>query len=471
MYKSKLIRLYQTLDDSEIRQLKKWIKSPIHNKHNDVQVLFEYLLSRKGISSITTDRERVYQYLYPNKKMNMPRLRHVMSFATDVLENFIRYIEYVSDKKNGEILLLRSFRKRDLRKDAEKQELALLDGLENETIQNEEYYWTKYQLELESFRLQTDTDQPTSTNFHLQEVMNSSSLVFVLSILRYACISITHQNLFKTKYDIPFIDAILLEIEAGNYASIHSIQFYHACYMALTKPEVDDNYKRLKQYIVQYPDILPADEFRELYEMAINYCIKRLNKGNRYYIEEAFDLYMNGIDHEVLLENGYLSHIAYKNTVAIGLHLEKFEEVKALIPRGKDLLHLEYQESYVHYNTANFYFATKDYDKAIQLLISMEYDDLFMTIGAKLLLLKIYVTEESFDLLESFLHSFAQFVRRKSELSSTHKQSFLDTIRLTQKVVDAYTKKQKAALIEEITATNPLPEKRWLLERLGVVST
>jgi hypothetical protein len=470
MYKSKLIRLYRTLDDAEIRQLKKWIKSPIHNKHNDVQILFEFIFTRKGISSITTDRERVYQHLYPNKKMNMPRLRHVMSFATDVLENFIRYIEYVSDKKSSEILLLRSFRKRDLRKDAEKQEEALLNGLETETIQNEDYYWTKYQLELELFRLQTDTDQPTSTNFHLQEVMNSSSVVFVLSILRYACISITHQNLFKTKYEIPFIEAILLAIEAGNYATIHSIQFYHACYMALTKPEEDDNYKRLKHYIVQYPDILPEDEFRELYEMALNYCIKRLNKGNIYYIEEAFDLYMNGIDNEVLLENGYLSYIAYKNTVAIGLHLEKFDAVKDFIPRGEVLLHLEHRESYVHYNTANFYFATKDYDKAIELLSSIEYDDLFMTIGAKLLLLKIYAIKENFDLFESFLHSFAQFVRRKSALSSTHKQSFLNTIRFAQKVVYAYTKEQKSALIEEITATNPLPEKRWLLEQLGVAS-
>jgi len=466
MHKSKLIRLYQTLDDAEIRQLKKWTKSPIHNKHSDVQLLFEFIFSRKGISPITTDRERVYQYLYPNKKMNMPRLRHVMSFATDVLEDFIRYIEYVSDKKNGDIFLLRSFRKRDLRKDAAKQEHTLLNTLKTEAIQNEDYYWTKYQLELESFRLQTDTDQPTSTNFHLQEVMNSSSVVFVLSILRYACISITHQNLFKTKYEIPFIEAILLAIEAGNYASIYSIQFYHACYMALTKPEVDDNYEQLKHYITKHPDILPKDEFRELYEMAINYCIKRLNKGNRYYLEEAFELYMNGINKEVLIENGYLSQIAYKNTVAIGLHLEKFEEVKALIPRGKDLLHLEHRESYVHYNTAHFYFATKDYDKAIQLLSAMEYDDLFMTIGAKLLLLKIYALEENFDLLESFLHSFAQFVRRKSALSSTHKQSFLNTIRFTQKIVYAYTKEQKNALIEEITATNPLPEKRWLLEQL-----
>lgn len=464
MYKSKLIRLYQTLSDAEIRQFKKWVKSPIHNKHKDVQLLFDYLFSRQGISEVTTHRERVFQFLYPKEKINMPRLRHVMSFATDVLENFIRYIEHISDYKNGEILLLRGFRKRNLKKDAERQEHQLLKILEKETIQNEDYYRIKYQLELEFFSLQMSGNQPVSNN--LQEVMNSSSLVFVLSMLRYACNSITHQNLFKTKYQIPFLDEILASIEAGNYANINSIQLYYACYMALTEPESDSSYERLKNYIVEYPNILPSNEFREVYGIAVNYCIKRLNKGNRYYIEEAFKLYMNGINNELLLENGYLSHFAYKNVVALGLHLEKFDEIKTFIPKGERLLHPEYRESYIHYNTANYYFATKDYENAIRLLISMEYDDLFMAIGAKLLLLKIYVIEESFDLLESFLHSFAQFVRRKSALSATHKQSFLNTIRLTQKVVHAYTKEQKKNLIEEIKETNPLPEKRWLLEQL-----
>lgn len=464
MHKSKLIRLYQTLNDVEIRQFKKWVKSPIHNKHKDVQRLFDYLFSRQGISVVTTHRERVFQFLYPKEKMNMARLRHVMSFATDVLEDFIRYIEHVSDYKNGEILLLRGLRKRDLRKDAEKQEEKIHKAFDKEAIQNEDYYRLKYQLELELFRIQTIGNQPTSVN--LQEVMDSSSLVFVLSMLRYACVSHTHQNLFKTKYHVPFLDPILVSIEQGNYADINSIQLYYASYMALTQPESDSSYERLKKYLVDYPNILSPNEFREVYGIAVNYCIKRLNKGNPYYIEEAFRLYMNGIENEVLLENGYLSHFAYKNIVAIGLHLEKFEAIKTFIPRGEQLLHPEHRESYIHYNTANFYFATKDYENAVRLLISMEYDDLFMTIGAKLLLLKIYVIEESFDLLESFLHSFAQFVRRKPALSSTHKQSFLNTIKFTQKVVHAFTKEQKKILIEEINATNPLPEKRWLLEQL-----
>ena len=203
MFKSKLIRLYQTLNDAEIRQFKKWVKSPMHNKHEDVQTLFDYLFSRQSISAISTQRERVFQYLYPAEEMNMTRLRHIMSFATDVLEAFIQYKEYAFDDNNGKIVLLRGLRKRNLKKDAHKQEQNIRKILAKQAVQNEDYYCLKYQLEVEQFRLHTDGDRPTKTN--LQEVMNSSSLVFVLSTLRYASISITHQNLFKTTYKTWFI--------------------------------------------------------------------------------------------------------------------------------------------------------------------------------------------------------------------------------------------------------------------------
>ena len=100
MFNSKLIRLYLTLDEAEIRQFKKWVKSPIHNQHTDVQQLFEFLFSRQDITIVTIQRERIFQYIYQEEKINMPRLRHVMSFATDVLEDFVRYKEYVFDEKN-----------------------------------------------------------------------------------------------------------------------------------------------------------------------------------------------------------------------------------------------------------------------------------------------------------------------------------------------------------------------------------
>jgi hypothetical protein len=451
------------LDESECRQFKKWIISPVHNRHKDVQLLFEYLFARQSITSVTTQRERVFSYMYPEEKINMSRMRHIMSFATEVLEDFIRYKEYVSDEQNAKIILLRGLRKRKLKKDAQKQEQIISKFLNLEEIQNENYYWLKYKLEVEQFRLHSEGDRPSNTN--LQEVMDSSAVVFVLSTLRYACICISHQNLYKTTYEIPFIESILKSIEEEAFAEVISIQIYYACYLSLNQPDKDRPYELLKSYLIDFPDIFPPSEYKEIYEMALNYCIKRLNKGDEKYAEEAFELYMKGIRKKALLENDYLSHFAYKNIVAIGLYLDKTEEIKLFIPDGGALLHPDYRENYIHYNSAKFYFSTKDYDNAREMLISMEYDDLFMTVDAKMMLLKIFVMQEEFDLMESFVKSFSQFLRRKSELSY-HRKGFLNTVRLTQKLICVYTKDEKQLLIKEINSTDPLYEKKWLLEQL-----
>jgi hypothetical protein len=168
-----------------------------------------------------------------------------------------------------------------------------------------------------------------------------------------------------------------------------------------------------------------------------------------------------------LLENDFLSHFAYKNIVAIGLYLNKTAAIKRFIEKGGRLLHPDYRENYIHYNTAKYYFSNQAYDTARGLLISMNYDDIFMTVDAKMMMLKIYVMQEEFDLMESLVKSFAQFLRRKSELSY-HRNGFLNTLRLTQKLIYAFTEKEKAQLLKEINTTKPLPEKKWLLEQLNV---
>ena len=73
--------------------------------------------------------------------------------------------------------------------------------------------------------------------------------------------------------------------------------------------------------------------------------------------------------------------------------------------------------------------------------------------------------QEEFDLMESFVKSFAQFLRRKSELSY-HRKGFLNTLRLTKKLIYAYTEQEKSKLKKEIEETSPLPEKQWLLQQL-----
>lgn len=464
MYKSKLIRLYSTLNKVEHRQFKKWLQSPLHNKHKDVNKLFAYLFSRTSLEEQQLHREKVFKVLYPNKVFNMARLRHVMSFASETLEQFIQYIEYVNDDKKSTIGLVRGLRERNLTKDATRLAEQLQREGFQQPLRDEHYYQWAYQLENELFLLATSKEQPVETN--LQTVMDYAAVAFVLTLLRHAFTVLTHQNLYKTSYNIPFINAILDYLEKGHYTNIIAIQLYAACYRAFIHPDEDKHYQQLKTYLWEADQVLSHKAFKEIYSLAINYCIRQLNHGQDAYIQEAFELYMNGLEQGVLLEKGYLSPIAYKNIVSIGLHLQHFDVIAEFLPKGETLLQEPYRASYIPYNKAHYYFAIHAYDKAIYLINKLAYYDLFMEIGGKLLLAKIYMAQQHVDLLESFLSSFAQFIRRKPELSTAHKKGFSNTIRIMQKLIYIHTKEQQKRLLEEIKSTAQLPEKRWLLQQV-----
>jgi hypothetical protein len=320
-------------------------------------------------------------------------------------------------------------------------------------------------LESDVFRLALAVKQPIQTN--LQAVMDHAAVAFVLTILRHACTVLTHQNLYKTTYDVPLIEGILGYLDDGHYEGIVAIQLYAACYRAFLAPDESMHYQKLKNYLWESTEVLRHEAFKEVYSLAINYCIRQLNRGQEAYTQEAFELYMNGLEQGVLLEKGFLSPIAYKNMVSIGLHLRHFEIIADLLPKGETLLQPQYRASYIPYNQAHYFFATQAYERTIDLLNSLEYYDLFMEIGGKLLLAKIYLVQQHTDLAEAFLNSFAQFIRRKPQLSAVHKQSFANTIRFMQKLLYAHTKEQRQRLSEEIRNTQQLPEKQWLLEQVS----
>ncbi len=464
MHKSKLIRLYSTLTKAEHRQFKKWLQSPLHNKHQGVKQLFAYLFSRTSLTAEQLQSEQVFAFLYPNKIFNKARLRHVMSFATATLEAFLQYIEYTNDHKNSAIGLLRGLRARNLTKDATRLAEQLQKEGRQQPLRDEYYYQWAYQLESELFRLAIAEQQPVQTN--LQAVMDHAAVAFVLTLLRHACTVLTHQNLYKTSYTIPFVEAILEYLDEGHYQHIVAIQLYAACYRAFIHPDEGEHYQRLKSHLWEAADTLRHEAFKEIYSLSINYCIRQLNRGQEVYTQEAFELYMNGLEQGVLLEKGFLSPIAYKNIVSIGLHLKHFETIAEVLPKGEFLLQPPYRASYIPYNQAHYYFATQAYDQAVDLLNTLVYYDLFMEIGGKLLLAKIYMAQEQTDLLEAFLSSFAQFIRRKPNLSAAHKESFSNTIRIMQKLIYIHTKEQQERLLEEINKTAQLPEKRWLLEQV-----
>lgn len=212
---------------------------------------------------------------------------------------------------------------------------------------------------------------------------------------------------------MPLLDSVLLEVEQNDYNDCPVLMIYYHGYHTLKNPMDEIHFERLKYYLNTQADVLGEKEQVAVLLMALNYAIKCLNTGNKLYIKEAFDLYQKGLIDDLLIENGRMSHFAYKNIVSLGIILKEYDWLDDFIPTYALKLEPASQANYQHYSLARLTFARGNFSQAMDLLVQAEYDDIMLNIGAKVMLLKLYYEQAYWDALEALLESFRIFLNRK----------------------------------------------------------
>jgi hypothetical protein len=464
MIHSKFIRLYKTLTPSEHRQLKQWVQSPIHNQREDVVQLFDFIHSRASLTKITLQKERAFFHLFPNEIYDMYKINHVISYAYKVLEKFIEYLEAFSLAINRNKNKIKAYSKRNLVVNAKKVVQKSKKTLLQDKHRSSAFYLHAYELEVHQFELEGTNKRVQKNN--LPDLFSNLSIFFVISTLRYAYIAASHTNVYKVNYEIPMLSAVLEQAQKEKEVPI--IQLYYFAYMALTHLEEESYYFLLKDSWEQHGALLQKNEGQEILLIIINYAIKQAHSGNSSYIREAFQWYQIGLTTELLLNKEQLSQFAYKNIVALGLKLKAFDWIKMFINKYTLYLPKEVQSTYKTYVLAKYFFEKNEYDACLEFLTKVESDDLFMNIDAKMMLLKIYYKNKSFDALESLIQSFKIFLHRK-EVMSYHKNNYLNILSFIKKIIllPSFDKSAKEKLYYDIESTEPLTEKQWLLDQLN----
>jgi hypothetical protein len=168
------------------------------------------------------------------------------------------------------------------------------------------------------------------------------------------------------------------------------------------------------------------------------------------------------------LINGQLSRFTYHNIVSTALQTGDIAWAKDFVETWTDKLEKTYRERMYAFSRAKIAYTGKAYQEALSFLQQSNYHDTLLNLGARTLLLKIYYELEEWDVLQSHLDAFQNYLRRKPDLGyhrTNYQHLILYTRRLLQ--VNPNSKKDRARLIEHIQREKILTEKTWLLERVG----
>ena len=211
-------------------------------------------------------------------------------------------------------------------------------------------------------------------------------------------------------------------------------------------------------------------EAEDIYFNLLNYCIKKLNQGNQFYLREFIEVYKEILQKDIL-PNDELNPWNFKNAIQIALRLGEYEWVEKFISIYSIKLPSEFRENAVSYNLAQVYFYKKEYNKVISTLQFVEYEDVTYNLGSKSMLIAIYYEKDEFEALNSLLESFKTYLNRHKDLAEQRKTLYMNLIKFVRKLTKIMPGDKKAieTLKEEIKEAKGIASEKWLLEKLAEI--
>ncbi|BDS13602.1 hypothetical protein [Aureispira anguillae] len=468
MYSSKLVDVFYSLSKTQLRALRKFVQSPYHNKRQDVIALFELMYKTPLENRIALRKEKAFPKVFGQKKFSADQMDYVMSFLLKVIEQFLVHENSVQDKVKIQVALMEEYRKLGLSKHFH-QALNIAKREQLKTpLRDINYYEKAFQIESEQYLFLSLQQRDRSKN--LQELSTKLDWRFLSQKLKDACRLLAHQAVAKQQYNFGLLKPILPYIKDNVDLLEHpSISLYYYYYQAVTDSDSEEEYfQKFKKTFLDSTTVFEDIEVKDLYLLAVNYCIKKSNLGKNQYLLELFDFYDAGLKLRILFdENKMLSPFTFNNITKLALRLGKIDWTAEFIETYKTFVDSQYHETYVHNAYSMLYFAQGKYEETMLRLQQVDYKELFITMDAKVLLVKVYYQLSEYDVLESFINSFKVFLRRK-DILAYHQEIYKNFIRMTQKLINLppFNKAAKTKLRTEIEATQKLLEKKWLLEQL-----
>lgn len=473
MRNSQLYKTWISLCKEDKMAVKKAVSSPFFNNRPEVILLEKYLEKYGDTLPVTQNRtdplqkEVLFKNLFGEKMpYNDGKIRQLMSFLLEVIKNCLIWQQLQRQPEQKQQLLCLAWKHNKQDELMEREINSLHDMVEKSPLRNDAYFHQTYQLELEKWEMVRQRQRDGIRN--LQLVFESFSAYVAINTLRQACTAQVQQSLAKHQLEIPFLQETLLQFEKGLWNSIPAADTWYCSYKALTDRENESYFQRLRSHIEKDGEEFSISDLRDLYILAINICIKRINSGDKNYIQEAFDLYKKGLERKTFLENGYLSRFTYRNILTLAVAIGEWDWSLDYLQKFKDNLPPKEREHTFNYNLATYYFRKKSFDQAMKLLREIDMKDILENFDCRRMLLRIYFEKNEWKALDSLLDSFDIFLSRNKG-GGYHREMYQNMVRCLRKIIalppnDQSSREKLRITIKEASY---IAEREWLLHILS----
>ena len=473
MTDSKLYSVLTHFDKIEQNRLRKYVRSPYFNVNEILMTFLDLLfahINANGKAGAFT-KEFIWVQLYENETFNDVRFRKLSSDLLKLIEDFLAQERYEKDDLQKASYLLDAVGENKMEKLHKSAIKSARELLKQQNQKSSVFYYYQYLIEKNYYDL-SEGELKRSEKSNMEEIINNLDYFYLAEKLRLYNSILSRKSMISHEYHLLFIDEIIEHINKYQYNNIPPVSIYYRQCLTLmqTQTDKDDHYFELKKLVTEYWKMFPLVEASEMYVGLLNYCSRKINQGNQFFVREFLEVYKEILQKNIL-PNNELNPWSFKNAVQIALRLGEYEWTEKFIKDYNTKLPVEFRDSALSYNLALVYFYQKRYNEVIQQLQSVDYEDMGYNLNAKSVLISVYYEIDADDALLSQMDSFKTYLHRHKDIAENKRMHYLNLMKYVRKLLKL--NKGSKAEIEHIKKEMEedrkigIASEKWILEKLA----
>ena len=458
----KLFELLKSLSIYELRRLGSYVESPYNNSNKQL-ISFHQLISNyhPQYDPASTDKKNLFKHLFPKQKYEDKKIRYLFTDYTRQLENFL-VDESLSrqDSLKDQIL-----RKELAARNCSKAYRTKFQGGIPHSTEDADYFLHQYQAAYTHLDLWISR-QKRKEEQNIEVVIEHLDKFYFAKKLELSCAVQNFRNVLSMNYKNNFREELVGLIQSHDYGKVPIISVYNQILLTLTEEENEKHFDKLLEIIPLHEKKISLQQLREIYQYAMNYCIKKINKGNTAYFKTLFGIYKIILPKNILLTEKFLPQFDYKNIVTIALRMKEFSWAKKFIEDYKPFLRKEDLENAYTYNLAHWYFHNREYSKTLSLFQRVKYTDVYYQLDIRSILLKTYFEQDDAEAFFYHASAFRTYIRRNKLVSDYQRTSYRNFIKYSGQLLRANGNLKKISGIKkELEEKKQVADINWLLQK------
>ncbi len=433
MEKSKPVQLLRTLTKKEIVELESFLRSPYHNKDEEVIELFLRLKrSYPDFTSLKVKRDWLVKDMYgDNSAKSESKFKYPVSGLIRCIEDFLLIKALEKEKRYNELLRLRSFMERGLDKFFFKRVSDIEKKIKKAPIIDADHYLFKHMLYSMVYEYPNIEYMLKDSKNILEKREDNLDLYYYSSKLYQHLININQNRVFQLESEVSKIDEIIKDIKTNDLHDkeiLFSILLFFIEYLPDKKEFNAEEFNKIKDTLFKNYTSFGEKLRKSLTILLFNYTSDQYSSGNIELIKDNYEIIKLGIEHKILIDpNGSISPFIFYAAIVSGGELNDFKWVDQLIKKESKKLPSEHKYVLLNISTAFIEICKGNFGHSLQLLNTMQYAkySYFYDVVVKCLTVRCYYEMDESIVLEDYINTFSAFLRRHKQMPEIEKKRFI----------------------------------------------